>query len=327
MPTRRNLIKTVALAGSGMLAFRNATSAWAAPVSPERMPLGPLGRTGIQVSKIGLGAASLGRDEVSDKEAANIIAMALDEGINYVDTAPNYNKGQSERRCGSALKGKRDKVFLVTKTEEESYEGTMRLLEESLKHLQTDHVDLVHLHNFGLEKRWKDHDFAFSDKGAMGALREAKKKGMVRFVGVSGHLHPSRFQYAIDSDEIDVMMMAVNFVNQHTYDFEHKIWTQAAEKNMGLASMKVFGGRDQKSGGHRLPAEDYENALRYTLTLKGLSTAVIGIGSTAHLTRLLKTFHGAEPLSKEEFEALAQRGLDLMETDTSLQAMHGKPIT
>jgi aryl-alcohol dehydrogenase-like predicted oxidoreductase len=321
---RREFLKTTALASGGMFALKNLnTSAWAA--SGSAMPYGPLGRTGVQVSKLGIGTAPLGRDTTDVKKASRIIAKAIDEGINYIDTAPNYSKGESERRMGVALEGKRDKVFLVTKTEAETYEGTMELLEQSLKHLKTDYIDLIHLHNLGHLERWTDLDMAFSERGAMGALREARKQGKVRFIGASGHLHPSRFHYAIDSGEVDVLMNAVNFVNQHTYDFEHKVWARAYEKNMGLVSMKVLGG--SRKDDFKLPVEDYENAIRYTLSLKGLSTAVVGINKMEHLDQLLETFRRVDALDEEEFLAVAQRGLDLLKADPNWRTAHGLPLT
>ena len=136
----------------------------------------------------------------------------------------------------------RDKVFLVTKTEEPTYEGTWKLLRQSLKRMRTDRVDLVHLHNFGDEKLWGDRKLVFGDDGAMAALREAKCQGVVRFIGASGHLHPSRFHEALDSGEIDVLMNAVNFVVRHTYDFEHKVWSRARHMNLGLVAMKACSG-------------------------------------------------------------------------------------
>ncbi len=323
---RREAIKKGMIIGGGMLALKSLSPlAWAAPSSTE-MPMSVLGRTGVRVSKIGLGTASLPKSETSFEESQRIIAQAIDNGINYIDTAPNYTEGEAERRTGHGLKGKRDKVFLVSKTEEQTYEGTMRLLEQSLKHLQTDYLDMVHLHNIGLERRWEDLEFAFSEKGAMGALREAKKKGMIRFIGATGHIYPSRFKRIIESDEIEALMLAVNFVNQHTYNFEEKVWIPAAKRNMGLVSMKVFGGRINP-GTHRFPAEDYENALRYTLSLNGLNTAVIGIGKTWHLDRLLETFRRVDALNEEELAAIAQRGLQIIEGDKRFGAMHGHPLT
>jgi|GEM_PF-3429293 len=94
----------------------------------------------------------------------------------------------------------------------------------------------------------------FGDRGAMGALREAKKQGVVRFIGASGHVHPTRFHEALDSGEIDVLMNAVNFVVQHTYDFEHKVWSRARSLNVGLVAMKVLGapcGRKLATGSMR----------------------------------------------------------------------------
>jgi len=323
---RRKFIKSTALVGSGMFALKNLNpSAWAADKAGNGMPYSPLGRTGVPVSKLAIGTAPLARPNTNTSEVAKVIHKALDKGINYMDTAPNYTKGEAERRLGHALKGKRDQAFVVTKTEADTYEGTMELLEQSLRHLQTDHVDLVHLHNLGHLERWKDLDFAFSEKGAMGALRKAKKQGKVRFIGASGHIHPSRFHYAIDSGQIDVLMNAVNYVNQHTYDFEHKVWTRALEKNIGLVSMKVLGGN--KDNGFRLPDEDYENAIRYTLSLNGLSTAVIGINTMAHLDQLLDTFRRVDALDEDEFLAMSQRGLDLLKEDPTLRAAHGLPLT
>lgn len=320
---RRDFLKYSALAGSGLFALKNSSpSAWAA--SNEAMPYNSLGRTGVPVSKLGIGTAPLGRPNTDIPKVNDIIAKAIDEGINYMDTAPNYTKGEAERRLGHALKGKRDKAFIVTKTEADTYEGTMELLENSLRHIQTDHVDLVHLHNLGHLDRWSDLDFAFSEKGAMGALRKAKEQGKVRFIGASGHLHPSRFHYAIDSGEIDVMMHAVNYVNQHTYDFENKIWGRALEKNIGLVSMKVLGGNLNNE--FRLPKEDYEMAIRYTLSLKGLSTAVVGVNTMEHLDQLLETFRRVDALDEEEFITLAQRGLDLLKQDPSLREAHGLPV-
>ncbi|MBK1875615.1 aldo/keto reductase [Pelagicoccus mobilis] len=321
---RREFVRNAAIAGGGMWALGHLSSAWAADVKSAGMAYETLGRTGVRVSKIGLGCAPLGRDTANEKESARIVDRCIDAGINYFDTAPNYTAGESERHVGNALRGKRDKVFLVSKTEEASYEGTWRLLEASLKHLKTDYLDLVHLHNFGHEGRFPNLDFLFSDEGAMGALRKAKEKGMIRFIGASGHLHPSRFHYAIDSEEIDALMVAVNYINQHTYDFEHKIWTRAGDKNLGLVSMKVFGGGRRK---FKIPEEDYEIAMRYTLSLPKLSTAVIGLGSEAYLEKALETLRRVKPLDDDEFIEVAQRGLELVRSDAKWRAAHGQPLT
>lgn len=323
---RSEFIKTATIAGGGLWALGNlAPFSWADEIISTGMAYSTLGRTGAQVSKIGIGTGPFGRNFMTPADVDAVVARAIDEGINYFDVAPNYSKGESERRMGSALQGKREKAFLVSKTEDPSYEGTWRLLRQSLEHMRTDYLDLVHIHNFGHERRFPDIDFVFSDQGAMAALREAKQKGMVRFIGASGHVHPSRFHYAIDSGEIDVLMLAVNYINQHTYDFEHKIWMRAGMKDIGLVSMKMFGGA--KGSAFKVPSEDYEIAMRYTLSLPKLATAVIGIGAMEHLEKALQTFRRTKPLDEAEFIAVSQRGLDLIKSDSKWQAAHGLPLT
>jgi aryl-alcohol dehydrogenase-like predicted oxidoreductase len=254
---------------------------------------------------------------------------ALDLGVTYLDVAPNYGStgtGFSEEKMGPAIKDIRDKVFLVTKTEEATYEGTWRLLRQSMKRLQTDHLDLVHVHNFGETSRFTDLDMVFGDDGTMGALREAKQKGVVRFLGASGHLHPSRFHAVLDTGEIDVLMNAVNFVVQHTYDFENKVWSRARRENLGLVAMKVLGGAGRGQQGYRLPTEQYRNAIRYALSIPGVSCAVIGMENIAELEQAAKVVTSLEPLSDEESHELAKLGLDLAATSTWKTA-YGTPVS
>ena len=209
-------------------------------------------------------------------------------GVNYLDTAPTYGNpetGFAEEKMGPAIAEIRDKVFLVTKTEEPTYDGTWKLLKQSLKRMRTDRLDLVHLHNFGDEKIWGDRKLVFGDNGAMAALREAKRQGVVRFIGASGHLHPTRFHEALDSGEIDVLMNAVNFVVRHTYDFEHKVWSRARHMNLGLVAMKVLGGAVREQGGFKMDEKHYEQAIRYALSVPGIAVAVIGLENITELEK------------------------------------------
>ena len=176
----------------------------------ESMPMQVLGRTGEKVSMIGIGGGHWWREPNSAEDIKKLFDRALEAGINYVDMAPNYGDQESEKRLGAAMKGKRNRVFLANKTEEPSYEGTWRLLEQSLDNLHTDYIDLLHIHSVGNVQRWTDLEFAFSKKGAMQALREAKKKGMIRYIGATAHHWPSRMHYVIDSGEIDVLMTATS---------------------------------------------------------------------------------------------------------------------
>lgn len=325
---RREFIRNSGLAGSGLLTLGGLKSATAFNETVGKsIPLARLGRTGEEVSMIGIGAGHLAHEDVGIEDVQNLFDRALEAGINYIDTAPNYGKGVSEQRLGEVMKGKRDKVFLVSKTESASYKGTWELLEASLENLQTDHIDLIHLHNIGYEERWTDLEKAFSEKGAMGALREAKKKGIIRYIGASGHMWPSRFHYVIDSGEIDVLMTAVNYIVQHTYDFEHKVWARAKTKDIGLVAMKAFGGRHGKPGNFRVPVEDYDSALRYVLSLDGISTAVLGLTDTKQLEHTLQVMKDFTPMTEEEFLLLSQKGLAILQNDPEWRAVYGTPVT
>jgi aryl-alcohol dehydrogenase-like predicted oxidoreductase len=294
-----------------------------------QVPQVVLGRTGVKVSRLGIGCAYFQRKRVTPDDVTRTLHRALELGVNYLDAAPNYGNeetGFAEEKMGPGIRELRDRFFLVTKTEENTYEGTWRLLRQSMKRLQTDRIDLVHLHNFGDAKQWGDHRLVFGDKGAMGALREAKKQGVVRFIGASGHLHPTRFHEALDGGEIDVLMNAVNFVVRHTYDFEHKVWARAASLNVGLVAMKVLGGAvKQEAGGFRVDEKRYEQAIRYALSVPGISVAVIGLENISELEKAAAVVAANQPLSPEESMELARVGLELSGT-AEWKTPYGTPI-
>ncbi|MBI4605951.1 MAG: aldo/keto reductase [Planctomycetes bacterium] len=327
--TRRDFVRGTSSLLGGMAAASLAGGARlpAAPPEEARLPLAVLGRTGARVSRLGVGCAPFGHKEVSVEDVRKVLLRALELGVNYLDTAPNYGdaeRGFSEEKMGPTIKEVRDRVFLVSKSEEPTYEGTWKVLRQSLKRLQTDRLDLVHLHNFGNEERFGDLELVLGEKGALGALREAKKQGVIRFIGASGHLHPSRFHAVLDTGEIDVLMNAVNFVVRHTYDFEHKVWSRARRQGLGLVAMKVLGGSGPK--GFRMPAERYEEALRYALSVEGVTLAVVGVKDVAELERAARTVAAFRPLSPEEAHALAKQGLELSGTP-EWKAAYGEPLT
>jgi uncharacterized protein len=300
----------------------------AAPTDGARIPAVMLGRTGVKVSRLGIGCAHFKRKHVGIDDVRTILHRALEFGVNYLDTAPNYGNeelGFAEEKMGPALKEIRDQMFLVTKTEETTYEGTWRLLRRSMQRLQTDYLDLVHIHNLGLVERFPDLQFTFGKKGALGALREAKKLGVVRFIGASGHLFPARFHFALDSGEIDVLMNAVNYVVKHVYNFEDKIWSRARYENVGLVAMKVLGGAGSEGKGFRLPADVYERALRYALSIPGLACAVVGIASVAELEQAVATCARFKPFSAEEAYQVARQGLE-MAGSGPWPTIYGEPV-
>jgi aryl-alcohol dehydrogenase-like predicted oxidoreductase len=332
--SRREFVKT----GGAVLGSLAVTGTAAPAVRADdrkesdaiRVPQVVLGRTGATVGQLGIGCAYFQRARVKPDDVAKTLHRALELGVNYLDTAPNYGNpetGFAEEKMGPVMPEIRDKVFLVTKTEDSTYDGTWKLLRQSMKRLHTDRIDLVHLHNFGMQEWWADPKLAFGDKGAMAALREAKKQGVIRFIGASGHVHPARFHTALDSGEIDVLMNAVNFVTRHTYDFEHKIWSRAHAANIGLVAMKVLGGAsNQERGGFLLPEDRYEAAIRYALSVPGISVAVIGMETIAEVEKAARTVANAQPLSAKEALEIARLGLE-MSARKEWQAPYGTPLT
>jgi len=323
--SRRSFVRTGAVLGGAAAGFaRSARGDDNPPSGP--IPQVVLGRTGAKVSRLGIGCAYFQREKVTPDDVGATIRRALELGVNYLDTAPAY--GTAEEKMGPTLRDKevRDKVFLVTKTPEPTYEGTWKSLRHSLKMLQTDHVDLVHLHNFGDANVWGDDKLVFGDKGAIGALREAKKEGLVRFIGASGHLHPSRFHVAMDSGEIDVLMNAVNFVVRHNYDFEHKVWSRARHMNLGLVAMKVLGGAGKPEGGFKMDEAHYERAVRYALSIPGLAVAVVGIDGVAELEKAAAAVSGYKPFSDDERREVDRLGLQLAASPEWKEA-YGAPLT
>jgi aryl-alcohol dehydrogenase-like predicted oxidoreductase len=330
--SRRDFVKGSSALLGGLSAASAAGSsvvgAGQDPPAPVKVPDVALGRTGARVSRLGIGCAYFQRKQVTPDDVRATLHRALELGVNYLDTAPVYGNpetGFAEEKMGPAIAEVRDKVFLVTKTEEPTYEGTWKLLRQSLKRMRTDRVDLVHLHNFGDETLWGDRKRVFGDNGAMAALREARRQGVVRFIGASGHLHPTRFHEALDSGEIDVLMNAVNFVVRHTYDFEHKVWSRARHMNVGLVAMKVLGGAAREQGGFKLDEKYYDQAIRYALSVPGIAVAVIGLENIAELEKAASAVARARPLSPEEDLALARAGLDLAGS-SEWKAVYGTPL-
>ncbi len=282
-----------------------------------------LGRTGEKLSLLTLGTAHLRSSLLSRSEIKNIVERALELGVNSIDTAPNYD--DSEVHLGEVLKPHRDKIFLATKNEEATYKSCWALLEKSLERLQTDHVDLVYIHNFGVESRFPDVKEALGPKGTLGALTEAKKKGLIRYIGISGHFYPSRFKPALDCDEIDVYLLALNFVERYQYNFEEKIMEPALKKNCGVVAMKTLGGAENWSQGTaRFAGEHYETALRYVLGLPGITTLNIGARSVGEVDRAVQTIKNYQPFSDEEQINVEKLGKELAK---SLNPLFGTPIT
>src|ERR1700722_14157220 len=190
--TRRSFVQKSAVGLTASLVARSAFGGDAESGNPskdEPVPRRPLGKTGVQVSALGVGGYHLGSIK-DQKESTELVARALAAGINFFDNAWEYHDGISEERLGAALKGKRDSAFLMTKvcTHGRTKDIAMKQLEESLRRLRTDRLDLWQIHEVVYEN---DPDLHFARGGAVEALDEAKKQGKVRYVGFTGHKHPA----------------------------------------------------------------------------------------------------------------------------------------
>ncbi len=313
--SRRSFIESSgALVGAAALGSGVAGNAARAaePASPGD-DLGPiprrvLGKTGAQVSILGLGTADMGEGPQDVKTCAAVFGEAIDRGISYIDTARIY--GNAEEALGQVLKTRRDKVFLVTKCMTNTRKDARKSFETSLKKMGVDHVDLLHLHSTGD----RDLDAVLASGGAWEYLLKMKEEGKTRFLGITGHNRPHKFLRMLDPRHVDVMMVAMNFVDRHIYGFESKVLPRAREVGTAAMAMKVYGGI---RGGfsfnrQRRPSQMdpiyLQIAMRYSLSLEGVTGVVVGCHDALELRQNIRYALHAPPLSKSEQEALRKHG-------------------
>ena len=264
-----------------------------------------LGKTGLEVGVLGIGTSPLGAKGVSQDEVNNVIAAAADYGVNYLDTAPIYN--QSERRLGPALKGKRDKFVLVTKVEATSKQDATWQVKESLQKTRAEYFDLVHVHNVGRTDRFPSLDILLGDDGALAGLEALKKQGLIKHVGMTCHLRPRRALPILRSGRVEVVMAAVNCIDRHIYDFEGTVFSEAAERGIGVVAMKILGGT-QGDGAILSDEPHYGRSVRYALGIPGLSVAIMGMKSVAELEKAVATVNAYKPLEGAELSEAMEEG-------------------
>jgi aryl-alcohol dehydrogenase-like predicted oxidoreductase len=270
------------------------------------IPTRPLGNTGRRAGILGIGAAPIGGKDVGQDLVDRIIGEAVDNGVNYIDTAPIY--GASEERLGRALKTRRDKVFLVSKVEIPGKAAAAKQLDDSLRKLQTDHLDCAHVHNVGRDDRWPDLAAELTESGALGALLDARKAGKVLHLGCTAHLRPGRVLPAFATGHMELFMCTLNFVERHIYGFEEKVLPEARRRKIGVIAMKVLGGAVRGASARLTSPEDYRAAVRYSLGVPGVSVAIIGIGSVEELRRGIAAAREYTALAPDEATALEARG-------------------
>ena len=301
-PDRRDFLGRAAALGAGVAL---AGDAGALPLSESgegRLPLKPFGKTGEKVSVLGLGGFSLGAAP-SYVEAECIVGESIDVGLTFFDNAWEYNKHKSEEWMGKALKGKRDKVFLMTKvcSHGRGKHVALKQLDESLRRLGTDHLDLWQIHEVVY---WNDPELHFARGGAVEALEAAKKSGKVRYVGFTGHKHPDIHLKMLAHDfPFDSVQMPLNPFD-HTYrSFEKRVLPEVNKRGMAALGMKSLGGDAQPVLKGVVTAEE---ALRYAISLP-VATTISGIDSLAVLRQNLAIARGFKPMTTDEMDALRKR--------------------
>jgi aryl-alcohol dehydrogenase-like predicted oxidoreductase len=307
-PDRRDFLQTAGLVGAGwtvsesLLRAEPPAQLTLSNTGPDRVPRKPFGRTKETVSVIGIGGYSLG-DAPSLKEAIAIVHEAVEAGVNFFDNAWEYHDGKSEEWMGRALEGRRDKVFLMTKvcTHGRGKDVAMRQLDQSLKRLKTDHLDLWQVHECVYDNDPERH---FAKGGVIEALDEAKRAGKVRYVGFTGHKHPAihlkmlSYNYPFDS-----VQMPLNPFDATYRSFATHVLPEVNKRGMAGLGMKSLGGNGQPVTQGVVTVEE---ALRYAMSLP-VATTISGIDSLAVLRQNLGVARGFRPMTAEEMEALRRR--------------------
>ena len=294
--SRRQFLEHVGLgaaAGSGLL-LRNEVASAQPNAGP--LPSRTLGRTGAKVSILAFGCGSRFLMYKDPDQATAILNRAIDLGITYLDTAYAYGDGESETRVGRVMAGRRKEVWLATKIPDRSRDEFLRRLEASLKRLQTDHVDLVHIHSLR-----KEDDLARIEApdGALKGLMEAREQKMARFAGMTSHTSGEVLAQAIARHDLDCVQMALNAASNGR--FEELALPAANAKNLGVIAMKVTG-QEFLLGDGRGKA-DMPSLLRYSMSLP-VATAVVGMPHPEMLEHNVQTARNFSPLSEADKQRL-----------------------
>ena len=275
----------------------------------EPVPRRPFGRHPDPVSIIGLGGYHLGKARTK-AEAVRIVHAAIDAGINFLDNAWEYHEGESEERMGRAIEDRRGSVFLMTKVCTHGRDGrvAMRQLDESLRRLRTDYLDLWQIHECVY---YNDPDRHFARGGVVEALVQAKEQGKVRYVGFTGHKDPEIHLRMLSFDfPFDACQLPLNGFDAHFKSFQTRVLPELARRRIAPIGMKSLGGDGRVV---KKKAAAIDDALRYAMSLP-VCTTVSGIDSMKVLRQNLRIARGFEPMSAKERkayeESLAEYGPD-----------------
>ena len=273
------------------------------------LPRRPLGSSGVEVPILGLGTGPGGMG-LPDAQAIKLYHRAIDLGVSYVDTAPGYHRAHAQLR--EVLRHRREEVFLATKAFASTRDKLVESAARNLEELGVERVDLLYIHTLG------EHQVAdlFAGEGALHGLSEIKRRGWARLVGFPAHNRPWIAERALrEVPGLDVVMLAMNYVERHVYGFETTVAPLAVARGVGVVAMKVFGGapemrydRPSPSGMAARGELDHRGALRYALGVPGVSTAVVGVYTEEEIAQNAEWARSFELLGQEEWARLVERG-------------------
>jgi len=288
-------------------------------LTSDAMPTRNLGRTGYRTGIFSLGGQASIEKANNEAVAVPIVERAIDLGINYIDTAAQYggNERWSQRYIGQVMKNRRKEVYLASKTHDRSRDGSLRLLEQSLKLLNTDHLDAWQLHHVTTQS---DVDQIFAKGGAIEALQQAREQKMVRFLGVTGHSDPGVLLQCIERFDFDQILMAVNAADPHHLSFQEKLLPRAVEKQMGIIGMKIpargrilatwdpskASAQSWEGGAPKPGTLNMKEAMYYTLSLP-VSTVIIGCDTVAQLEENVHLAREFTPLNQSQLAGLTAK--------------------
>jgi aryl-alcohol dehydrogenase-like predicted oxidoreductase len=306
-----SMAPTAGLAGGADLLNEGAGS----EVSKKgEMPYRMLGKTGVQVSCIGLGGFHLGTGNPAESDAIKLFHTAVDRGINFSDNCWDYNGGESERRVGKALQGGyREKVFVMTKFDGRTKAAALKQLDESLQRLQVEMIDLWQFHE---NIRLEDPDRFFAEGGAAEAVEEAKKAGKIKFVGFTGHKDPSVHLRMLEMAErhnfsFDAVQMPLNVMDAHFRSFGAEVLPVLVRKQIAVLGMKSL------AAGMILRSNTVTavECLQYALSLP-TSVVITGISSMENLEQAFAAAKTYSALTKADIEGILAK--------TAVAAANGK---
>lgn len=260
------------------------------------IPTRPLGRNGQRIPIVGLGGYHVGK--LDEAEAVSLMHEAIDEGMTFFDNAWDYHNGGSEELMGKALAtgGRRDKVFLMTKVCARDYQGAMQHLEDSLRRLKTDRIDLWQFHeiNWDIDSQW------LFDQGGIKAAVEARRQGKVRYIGFTGHRDPSHHLKLIEQPfEWDTVQMPINLLDAHYRSFQKEVVPACNARKIAAIGMKAL-------AGGTIPAKlgvPAQTCRRFALSLP-ITTLVCGIESRENLQQDLAMARSFKPINEQEMQEL-----------------------